>query len=60
MSHIKIMKKAASALKKDADRYSKEAKKKVGRSKLAELEEMREAKDAASSLKKRAKKDAKD
>jgi len=54
--HKKIMQKAAKALTKDAQHYAKEAKTETGTKKKHELTERKEAREAAISLKKRAKK----
>lgn len=56
MVHKKIMEKASSALKKDAEKYSKEAKHAKGKHKKEELVERKEALSAAKDLSKRAKK----
>ncbi len=54
--HKKIMSKAATALKKDASHYAKEAKHAIGKHKKEEKIERKEALSAAKDLKKRAKK----
>ena len=54
--HKKIMKKAASALEKDAKHYAVEAKKDKGIKKKHDLVEKKEAKNAAKMLKSKAKK----
>jgi hypothetical protein len=56
MTHLKIMKKAAKALEKDAAHYTKKAASEKGIKKKHELIEKKEAKSAAKDLEKRAKK----
>lgn len=56
MVHKKIMERAASALKKDAEKYSKEAKHAKGKHKKEEMIERKEALSASRDLKKRARK----
>lgn len=56
MSHLKIEKKAAKALEKDAKHYAHEAKQAHGTKKKHEKVEMKEAKHGAKVLKKLAKK----
>lgn len=55
MSHVKIMKKAANELEKDAKKYDEKSKHDKGKKKKHEIIEEREAKSAAKAMKKRAK-----